>query len=147
MWEKLKQQLKEAGIQKELEEELRSGWALHLRVAEREQAKIAAANRRNPRRGMEGLGQVTLSMAPFYRALADIRFGKNWQKDPATVRRLLQENPEFSVPYAAKAMVTNNFAGRGAASLKSGSLGGKGDGHECTSAPRPRNSTGGLITA
>lgn len=106
MWDKLREQLRQAGIERELVEELRSGIALQQRIAEAEQKKIAAANRRHPRRGVEGLGQTTFSMHPFLRALADVQFGRGWMKDPAQRRKLLQENPEFAVPYLRKAMIT-----------------------------------------
>lgn len=105
MWDKLREQLKQFGIERELEAELRSGIALQERIAQAEQVKIAQANRRLPRRGVEGLGQTTMSMHPFYRALADIRFGKGWMKDRAARRKLLQEHPEFAVSYLRKATV------------------------------------------
>lgn len=106
MWDLLKEQLKQMGIQKELEEELRTGIALQRVQAERDQARLAKFNRNNPRRGVEGLGQTTLSMNPFFRALGDVKFGRGWTKDKATVRKLLQEHPEFAVNYQKKAMIT-----------------------------------------
>lgn len=106
MWDLLREQLKQMGIQKELEEELRTGVALQERAAQVEQAKLAKANRANPRRGVDGLGQVTLSMNPFYRALADVQFGRGWMKDKAARRKLAMEHPEFFVPYQRKAQVT-----------------------------------------
>jgi hypothetical protein len=106
MWDQLREQLKQLGIEREIEEELRTGVNLAREQSERNQAKIAAANLRNPRRGVEGLGQTKISMDPFQAALATARYGRGWKKDPTLVRRLLQDHPEFKVPYAKKATVT-----------------------------------------
>lgn len=106
MWDQLREQLRKAGLQHAVEEELRTGVALHERRAIEEQQRLAKFNRANPRRGIDGLGQTTMSMHPFFRALADVQFGKGWQKDKATRRKLVQKHPEFAVPYEKKSTVT-----------------------------------------
>ena len=106
MWDKLREQLQQLGIQQQLEDELRTGIALQHQRAEREQIRLAQIHRANPRRGLDGIGQTRFSMNPFFRALADVRFGKGWAKDKATVRKLLAEHPEFAVPYAKRAQVS-----------------------------------------
>lgn len=138
MWDRLREQMKQLGIQKELEDELRTGIALQARIAEREQAKIAAANRRRPRAAIEGVGQTKLCMHPFFRALADVRFGAGWQKDKATVRRLLAENPEFAVAYAAKKVSV----------MVDGRKGETGKGRNTQrSTPNAQHRTGGIVLA
>lgn len=106
MWDLFREQMRKMGMQEALEDELRRGVALEARAAEARQRKLAKFNQNNPRRGVDGLGQTTMSMDPFYRALADISYGREWAKDPKARALLLQQHPEFAVQYAPRSMVT-----------------------------------------
>lgn len=88
-----------------IERELRMGFELEKSMAFARQRKIAAANARNPRRSIEGMGQVTMSIDPVLRVLAERQFGRGCFNDKNFVRELLRDNPELRVPTQKKAMI------------------------------------------
>jgi hypothetical protein len=83
-----------------VERELRFGAALELELAMKRQARIAQANHRNPRRMIDGMGQVTMSIDPVLRLHAERQYGKGCFKDKQFCRELLRDNPELRVPVA-----------------------------------------------
>lgn len=90
----------------DIEQELRRGFNLELSLARARQRKIAEANRRRPRRTVDGLGQVTMSIDPFLRALLERRFGRHCFRDRRFVSGLLADNPEFRPPTDRRATIT-----------------------------------------
>ena len=88
-----------------VEKELRLGFELQKRMAFARQARLAQANHRNPRRMVNGLGQVTMSIDPVLRVLAEREFGKGCFGDKGFRRELLRDNPELRVPTQRKAII------------------------------------------
>ena len=106
MWEQFKEQMKQLGIQRELEDELRTGIQLEYVRAEQRQRKLAEAARRRTMRTVDGLGHMSMVMDPFLAAMANVKFGPGWRKDKKQVADLRRQNPEFFVHREKKAMVT-----------------------------------------
>jgi len=88
-----------------VEKELRLGFELQKRMAFARQARLAKANSRNPRKTVDGLGQVTMSIDPVLRVLAERQFGKGCFSDKQFRRELLRDNPELRVRTERKAMI------------------------------------------
>jgi hypothetical protein len=88
-----------------VEKELRMGFELERQRAFARQREIAKANARNPRKSVEGLGQVTMSIDPVLRLLAERQYGHGCFRDKRFVKELLRDNPELRVTHERKAMI------------------------------------------
>lgn len=94
------------GLRDAVEQELRMGFEIERANAFKRQIRLAQANSRMPRRGVDGLGQVTMSMDPVLQSLCRRQYGRDCFRDKGFVRELLRDNPELRVQYVKKAMVT-----------------------------------------
>jgi hypothetical protein len=94
------------GLTDEIETELRRGADLEIAHAFQRQIRAAKFNRDNPRRAIDGIGAVTMSIDPVLRMWAERKYGRGCFKDKNFVRELLRDNPFLKVPYARKAMVS-----------------------------------------
>lgn len=92
-------------LQQAVERELRMGFELEKQMAFARQRRLAQANRRNPRRMMDGFGQVTMSIDPALRTITERQFGRGCFKDKRFVHELLRDNPELRVPVDRKTIV------------------------------------------
>lgn len=88
-----------------VERELRLGFEFERKRAFARQRKLAAANLRNPRRTIDGMGQITMSIDPVLRVLTERQFGRGCFKDKRFVRELLRDNPELRVTMEKKASI------------------------------------------
>lgn len=82
----------------EVERELRLGFEIERARAFARQRRLAQANQRNPRRMIDGMGQVTMSIDPVLRLLTERQFGRGCFKDKQFCRELVRDNPELRVP-------------------------------------------------
>lgn len=93
-------------LYREVEKELRLGFELQRHMAFARQRKIAEANHRNPRRLMDGLGQVTMSIDPVLRGIIEHEYGRGCFKDKSFVRELLRDNEMLRVKSEKRPMIT-----------------------------------------
>lgn len=107
MWDALRAQCAQLGIQQHLEDELRRGVQLDAINAERRQRKLAETVRGARKRTVDGLGRLTMVMDPFMMALANVQFGAGWSRDRKFKAKFLKANPQFAVQHEKKATVVH----------------------------------------
>lgn len=93
------------GLRDAVEQELRMGFEIEKANAFKRQIRLAQANHRMPRRTVDGMGQVTMSIDPVLQAICRQTYGRDCFKDKQFVRELLRDNDALRVPVQRKAMI------------------------------------------